>query len=82
VGELAAGSVARAGLRGAGALKAAVTEALVATLRPIRARYAELVADPAELDRRLRDGASVAAAMAAPTLASARAAVGLAEQRA
>jgi tryptophanyl-tRNA synthetase len=68
---------ALAGLRGAGALKASVTEAIVMTLRPIRARYAELVADPAELDSRLRDGASVAARLAAPTLASTRAAVGL-----
>ncbi|HYY11029.1 MAG TPA: tryptophan--tRNA ligase, partial [Kineosporiaceae bacterium] len=33
-----------AGLRGAGALKAAVTEALVETLRPVRSRYAELTA--------------------------------------
>ena len=40
-------STALAGLRGAGALKAAVTEALVETLRPIRARYLEFAADPA-----------------------------------
>jgi tryptophanyl-tRNA synthetase len=71
-------SAALAGLRGAGALKAAVTEALVETLRPIRARYLELAADPAELDRRLAAGAAEAAALAAPTLAAARAAMGLA----
>ncbi len=65
------------GLRGSGALKAAVTDALVETLRPIRARYAELAADPAELDRRLATGAATAAELAAPTLAAARTAVGL-----
>src|SRR3954447_19689237 len=42
-------AVALTGLRGAGALKAAVTEALVETLRPVRRRYAEIAADPAEL---------------------------------
>jgi tryptophanyl-tRNA synthetase len=68
---------ALAGLRGAGALKAALTEALVETLRPVRARYLALVDDPAELDRRLAVGASTAAALAAPTLADAREAIGL-----
>jgi tryptophanyl-tRNA synthetase len=75
-------ATALAGLRGAGALKAAVTEALVEALTPIRARYAELVADPAELDRRLADGGAAAATLAAPTLTAARAAIGLAERRA
>ena len=70
-------AAALTGLRGAGALKAAVTEALVETLRPVRSRYAEIVEDPAELDRRLGDGAATAGALAAPTLAAARTAVGL-----
>jgi tryptophanyl-tRNA synthetase len=70
-------AVALAGLRGAGALKAAVTQALVETLRPVRERYATFAADPAELDRRLAAGATTAAELAAPTLAAARAAVGL-----
>jgi tryptophanyl-tRNA synthetase len=65
------------GLRGAGALKAAVTEALVETLRPVRERYAEITSDPAALDRRLAEGAATAAELAAPTLAAARSAVGL-----
>jgi tryptophanyl-tRNA synthetase len=65
------------GLRGAGALKAALTEALVETLRLIRIRYLALVADPAELDRRLAAGASAASELAAPTLDAAREAVGL-----
>jgi len=70
-------AAAIAGLRGAGALKAAVTEVLVETLRPIRARYLEFAADPAELDRRLVTGSVEAAALGAPTLAAARAAMGL-----
>jgi tryptophanyl-tRNA synthetase len=65
------------GLHGSGALKAALTEALVETLRPIRARYLALEADAAELDRRLAAGAATAAALAAPTLAAAREAIGL-----
>ena len=69
---------ALAGLRGAGALKAAVTEALVETLRPVRAGTPELARDPAKLDRRLASGAAAAASLAAPTLAAARAAIGLA----
>ncbi len=70
-------AAALAGLRGAGALKAAVTEALVETLRPIRSSYAAITSDPAELDRRLAAGAAAAAELAAPTLAAARTAVGL-----
>ncbi|MGZ4602320.1 MAG: hypothetical protein ACXV0U_01845 [Kineosporiaceae bacterium] len=50
---------------------------LVETLRPVRSRYAELVADPAELDRRVARGAATAAALAAPTLAAVRAAMGV-----
>jgi tryptophanyl-tRNA synthetase len=65
------------GLRGSGALKVAVTEALVETLRPVRARYAEITSDPVTLDRRLAEGAATAAALAAPTLAAARDAIGL-----
>lgn len=68
---------ALAGLHGAGALKAAVTQALVETLDPVRRRYADLVADPGHLDTVLASGARRAAALAAPTLAAARAAVGL-----
>jgi len=70
-------AAALAGLRGAGALKSAVTEALVETLRPVRERYAEISTDPATLDRRLAEGAAAAADLAAPTLAAARDAVGL-----
>jgi tryptophanyl-tRNA synthetase len=65
------------GLHGAGALKTAVTEALVETLRPVRERYAELMTDRAALDDVLAAGARVATAHAAPTLAAARQALGL-----
>ncbi len=68
---------ALAGLHGAGALKAAVTEALVETLRPVREGYAEIVADPAVLDDVLSRGAGAAAEHAAPTLDAARRALGL-----
>ena len=54
-----------------------MTEALVETLRPVRERYAQITADPAELDRRLASGAASAAELAAPTLAAARDAIGL-----
>jgi tryptophanyl-tRNA synthetase len=70
-------AAALAGLRGAGALKAAVTEALVETLRPVRERHAEITADPVTLDARLAEGAAAAARLAAPTLAAAREAIGL-----
>jgi tryptophanyl-tRNA synthetase len=61
---------------GYGALKAAVAEAVVEHLRPIRARHAELVADPAEVQRLLALGADRARATAAVTLARARDAMG------
>ena len=68
---------ALAGLHGGAALKAAVTEALVETLRPVQARYAELTTDPATLDAVLAAGTARATARGAPTLAAAKAAIGL-----
>jgi tryptophanyl-tRNA synthetase len=68
---------ALAGLHGAGSLKAAVTEALVEALRPVRHRYAELTADAAALDALLAAGVRTAAERAGPTLAAARTAIGL-----
>lgn len=67
-----------AGLRGSGALKAAVTEVLVDVLRPVRERHAELIADRTTLDAVLADGARTAAEHAAPTMSAARHALGLA----
>ena len=62
---------------GYGTLKSAVAEAVDEFLRPIRARHAELVADPAEVERLLADGAERARDVAAPTFVRAREAMGL-----
>jgi tryptophanyl-tRNA synthetase len=62
---------------GYGALKSAVAEAVDEFLRPIRARHADLAADPAEVERLLGDGAERARAVAGPTYARARDAMGL-----
>jgi tryptophanyl-tRNA synthetase len=55
--------------RGYGAFKADVGEAVVALLDPVRRRYEELRADPAELQRLLAVGADKARETSAPTLA-------------
>ncbi len=55
--------------QGYGALKTAVADAVVATLDPIRLRAQELLADPAELDRLLAQGAAKANEIAERTLA-------------
>jgi tryptophanyl-tRNA synthetase len=65
--------------QGFGAFKPALAEAVVGLIAPIRNRLDELRRDPAELDRILADGAARAGGLGAPTLASAKAAVGLAE---
>src|SRR4051812_4458144 len=63
--------------QGFGAFKPALADALIALLKPLRTRLAELRGDPTELDRILAAGAARASALGAPTLASAYAAVGL-----
>ena len=60
--------------QGFGAFKPALADALIA---PLRSRLEQFRADPAELDRIIGAGAERASAMAAPTLAEARRAVGL-----
>ena len=60
-----------------GPLKNDTAEAVVETLRPIQARYAELATDPAETARLLALGADRARAVATPVLDRARNAVGL-----
>lgn len=60
-----------------GPLKADVAEALEAMLAPIRQRYAELMADPAEVLNGLAPGTERARELAAATYARAAAAVGL-----
>ena len=59
----------RFGAGGYGAFKSAVADAVVEYLRPVQARYAELVADPGEVDRLVAAGAEVAASVADPVLA-------------
>jgi tryptophanyl-tRNA synthetase len=57
--------------RGYGDLKSEVADLVVDVLRPIRQRTAEILADPAELDRVLAIGAERAESVAARTLADA-----------
>jgi tryptophanyl-tRNA synthetase len=66
-----------AGYSSYGALKRDVADAVVAVLEPLQERYAELAADPGQVEEALRHGAEQARAMAAPTLAAAKAAIGL-----
>ena len=62
---------------GYGALKTDVGDAVVEYLRPLRARYGELSADPGEVDRMLADGADAAEEIATRVLERATAAAGL-----
>ncbi len=76
-GESVEQVLARFAGQGFGAFKPALTEALLELLRPLRTRLEEFRKDPAALDRILEDGAAKAAALAAPTMASAYDAIGL-----
>ena len=67
-----------AGLTTYGALKAAVTDAVVALLEPLQRSYAELAADPAHVSQVYAEGAATARDVTAPVLAAAKAAIGLA----
>ncbi len=60
-----------------GPLKSDTGEAVVELLRPIQARYRELMGDRGELQSLLRTGAGKARIVAAATLARAQAAVGM-----
>ncbi len=60
-----------------GALKAAVTDAVVAELEPLQQRYAALAADATYVAQVFADGAQRCRKVTAPVLASARAAIGL-----
>ncbi len=63
--------------KGYGEFKGDVAEALVALFAPVRERYAELVGDPAELDRVLAAGAERAHEVAVRTMSQVRERVGL-----
>jgi len=70
----------RADLKGGlgwGDAKQRVAERIERDLAPMRARYAELIAHPEQVEEILLDGARKARAIAAPLLASLREAVGL-----
>ncbi len=60
-----------------GPLKTDTGAAVVEMLRPIQARYGELMADPGELQSLLRKGAGKAREVASATLARAQAAIGM-----
>jgi tryptophanyl-tRNA synthetase len=62
--------------KGYGDLKKEVAEVIVEALRPIRERYHELMADPAELDRILAIGAERARAVAEPKIEEVKRKVG------
>lgn len=66
-----------AGITTYGALKRAVTEAVVAELEPVQRRHAELVADPAHVAEVYERGAERARQLSEPVLAAAYAAVGV-----
>ncbi len=63
--------------QGYGTFKGAVAEAVIEMVRPIQERHAELASDPGEIERLLKQGADRAREVAAPTLARAKAAIGL-----
>ncbi|GAA2009903.1 tryptophan--tRNA ligase [Nocardioides kribbensis] len=65
------------GLTTYGALKRAVTDAVVAALEPVQRRYAELTADPGHVEAVLADGAARCREVTEPVLARAEAAMGL-----
>ncbi|WP_328763340.1 MULTISPECIES: tryptophan--tRNA ligase [unclassified Streptomyces] len=64
---------------GYGALKRDVADAVVEVLRPVRERHAELAADPAAVEKVLREGAGRARALARPHVDRAYRAIGLLE---
>jgi tryptophanyl-tRNA synthetase len=63
--------------RGYGELKEAVADSVVATLRPIQARYADLAAEPDTVDDILREGAQRARAQAQAVVRRTRDRLGL-----
>ncbi|NOX31333.1 MAG: tryptophan--tRNA ligase, partial [Actinobacteria bacterium] len=60
-----------------GDLKVATADAVVALIEPIQTRRAELLADPAELQRQVAIGADKAQELATVVVARAKQAIGL-----
>ena len=75
-GTDAAGVLREHAGKGFGAFKEALTEVMIAKLAPIARETERLLADPAQLDAVLREGAARAAAMADPIVAEAERLVG------
>ena len=65
------------GITSYGALKGAVTDAVVAELEPLQKRYADLAADATYVTQVFAGGADRCRQVTAPVLAAARAAIGL-----
>jgi len=80
-GSSAEAVVAEFAGQGFGAFKPALADLAVSHLTPITAEMTRLMADPAEIDRILGDGASRAAALAEPILAETYDAVGFLRSR-
>ncbi len=76
-GETTAEVLNRYAGKGFGVFKPALADALIARLAPISADMRRLMADPAEIDAILRDGADRARAIAEPIMAETRRRVGL-----
>ena len=74
--ETRSDALARFAGQGFGALKPALADLAVDRLAPITAEMRRLMADPAEIDRVLADGAARASAVAGPVLAETRRLVG------
>ncbi len=75
-GSTDADVIAEFGGKGFGAFKPALAEVAVQALGPIGAEMRRLMADPAEIDRVLKDGAERAAAAADPVVQETRRVVG------
>jgi len=71
-----AGVLREHGGKGFGAFKEALSALLIEKLRPIAAETTRLLADPAQIDAVLRDGAARAAAIAEPIVSEAERIVG------
>jgi tryptophanyl-tRNA synthetase len=75
-GETVDSVLSQFGGNGFGVFKPALIDVTVAHLSPITARYRDILADPAEIDRALASGADRARAIAAPVMDDVRRIIG------
>jgi tryptophanyl-tRNA synthetase len=80
-GDTAAGVLGQFAGQGFGAFKPALADLAVSVLAPISTEMARLMADPAEIDRILGDGANRADAIARPILQRTQDIVGMIRSR-